>query len=55
MLFIICNSRVNHEEIGKSPERITKTKLFINKYEWMNEWMNANLYLTSNKYKIANS
>ena len=25
---------LNHEEIGKKPERITKIKLFINKYEW---------------------
>ena len=26
-----------------------------NYFEWMNEWMNENLFLTSNKYKIAAS
>ena len=25
---------LNHEEIGKNPERITKIKPFINKYNW---------------------
>ena len=25
---------LNHEEIGKHPERITKIKPFINKYNW---------------------
>ena len=25
---------LNHEEIGKNPERITKIKPFINKYKW---------------------
>ena len=25
---------LNHEEIGKNPERITKIKLFINKCKW---------------------
>ena len=25
---------LNHEEIGKHPERITKIKPFINKYKW---------------------
>ena len=25
---------LNHEEIGKNPEGITKTKPFINKYKW---------------------
>ena len=24
----------NHEEIGKNPERITKTKPFVDKYRW---------------------
>ena len=25
---------LNHEEIEKNPERITKIKLFTNKYNW---------------------
>ena len=25
---------LNHEEIGKYPERITKTRTFIGKYNW---------------------
>ena len=25
---------LNHEETGKNPERITKFKPFINKYNW---------------------
>ena len=25
---------LNHEEIGKHSERMTKIKLFINKYDW---------------------
>ena len=25
---------LNHEEVGKNPERITKIKPFINKYNW---------------------
>ena len=25
---------LNHEEIGKNPEKITKVKPFINKYKW---------------------
>ena len=30
---------LNHEEIKKDPQRITKSKLFINKYKW--EGINA--------------
>ena len=33
MLSILCNSHINHEEIGKHSERIAK-KYFINKYNW---------------------
>ena len=25
---------LNHEEIGKNPERLTKHKAFISKYKW---------------------
>ena len=25
---------LNHEEIGKNPERLTKRKVFISKYKW---------------------
>ena len=25
---------INHEEIGKNPERITKIEAFLNKYKW---------------------
>ena len=37
--FFPCNNitvtvALNHEEIGKNPERITKIKSFINKYNW---------------------
>ena len=37
--FFPCNNitvtvALNHEEIGKHPERITKIKSFINKYNW---------------------
>ena len=34
MFSIRCNSRVNHEEIKRGPQRITKIKPFMNKYSW---------------------
>ena len=34
MFSIRCNSRVNHEEIKRDPQRITKIKPFMNKYNW---------------------
>ena len=48
---------LNHEEIGKNPERITKIKLFINKYKWeginflseKDDWKK----IEKNKIKIA--
>ena len=33
MFSISCNSVLNHEEIKKDPQRITKIKPFINKYK----------------------
>ena len=29
-----CKCALNHEEIKKDPQRITKNKPFINKYNW---------------------
>ena len=48
---------LNHEEIGKNPERITKIKPFINKYKWeginflseKDDWKK----IEKNKIKIA--
>ena len=34
MLSIWSNRALNHEEIGKHTERITKVKSFINTYKW---------------------
>ena len=34
MLSIWSNRALNHEEIGKHAERITKVKSFINIYKW---------------------
>ena len=34
MFSISCNSHANHKEIKKDPQRITKIKPFINKYNW---------------------
>ena len=34
MFSIRCNSRVNCEEIKLDPQRITKIRSFINKYNW---------------------
>ena len=33
-LYVVTTVVLNHEEIGKHAEIITKTKPFINKYEW---------------------
>ena len=30
----MLNSKLNHEEIGKHAEEITKIKPFMNKYKW---------------------
>ena len=37
MLSIRCKGRVKFEEIKNDPERITKIKPFINKYNWGKE------------------
>ena len=34
MLSILCNSSLNHKEIKKDPQMITKIKPFIDKYNW---------------------
>ena len=34
MFPIRCNSGINHEEIKKDPQKITKIKYFINKDNW---------------------
>ena len=34
-MFSIClNSHINHEEIKKDPQIITRINFFINKYNW---------------------
>ena len=34
MFPIRCNNDINHEEIKKDPQKITKIKSFINKDNW---------------------
>ena len=34
MLSIRCTVTLNHEEIGKNSQRISKIKHFISKYNW---------------------
>ena len=36
MLSVRCNSHIKSKEMEKNPERITKIKLFINKWEGIN-------------------
>ena len=44
---------LNHEEIEKHPQRITKMKTFMNKYNWEDIHFSSEKMIEKNKVTIA--